>query len=129
MRKYTIEVTESQVAVIGLACEILARLGCCQIEMAMDELPKVEPVDWSEWHDIMDRFRTEIRNHCAANLGIRKGGERHKSAWDIYQVLRNRLAWDHLNDQGKDKPDFWGVSYSEPFKASNEPLAEINKKP
>jgi hypothetical protein len=129
MRKYTIQVTASQVETISLACEILARLGICQIDDALDELPMIDPVDWSEWHALKDELRANIRKHCDANLGIRKGRDRHKSAWDIYQVLRHRLAWDRLKDEGKDKPDFYGVSYSEPFKASEEPLAEIKEKP
>ena len=129
MRKYTIEVNESQVATISLACEILARLGICQIDMALDELPFVEPVDWTEWHAMKDELNAKLRKHCDANIGIRRSGDRHRIAWDVHQVLRNRLAWDRLKDDGKSSPDFPGVSYDKPFKVSEEPLAEIKKKP
>jgi hypothetical protein len=47
---YTIEVTKEQLATLSMACEITARLGICQIEMAFDELPFREPRDRSEEH-------------------------------------------------------------------------------
>lgn len=127
MRTYTIQVTEEQLATLSMACEITARLGICQIEMAFEELPFREPVDWTEYHAMMDDIRRQLRVHCDANLGIRRAKERHKEAWDLHAVFRHRLSWDWLKDQGKDKPDFYGVNYDEPHKTSNQPLAKIER--
>jgi len=127
VRTYTIKVTEEQLATLSMACEITARLGICQIDMAFDELPMREPVDWSEWHAMMDDIRRQIARHCDANLGIRRAKERHKEAWDLHAVFRHRLAWDRLAAQGKVKPDFHGVHYDEPHKTSEQPLARIQQ--
>jgi hypothetical protein len=125
---YTIEVTKEQLATLSMACEITARLGICQIDMAFDEMPFREPVDWSAYHAMMDDIRRQLRVHCDANLGIRSAKDRHKEAWDLYQVFRHRLAWDRLADEGKTKPDMCLVIYDEPFKTADQPLAKIERK-
>jgi len=125
---YTIEVTKEQLATLSMACEITARLGICQIELAFDELPFREPRDWSEYHAMMDDIRQQLRVHCDANLGIRKAKDRHKEAWDLYQVFRHRLSWDRLAEQGETKPDFHAVNYDQPHKTSDQPLAKIERK-
>jgi len=124
---YTINVTEDQLATLAVACEITARLGICQIEMAFQELPFREPLDWTEYHAMMDDIRRQLRVHCDANMGIRRAEKRHKEAWDLYTVFRHRLSWDRLKDEGNDKPDFPGVNYDEPRKTSNQPLAKIER--
>ena len=110
-----------------MACEITARLGICQIDMAFDELPFIEPMDWSEYHAMMDDIRRKLRVHCDANMGIRRAKDRHREAWDLHAVFRHRLSWDRLKDQGKSKPDFPGVNYDEPHKTSDQPLARIQQ--
>ena len=127
MRTYTINVTQEQLATLSMACEITARLGICQIELAFDELPFREPRDWSEYHAMMDDIRRQLRVHCDANMGIRRAKNRHKEAWDLYTVFRHRLSWDRLKDEGNDNPDFHGVNYDEPRKTSNQPLAKIER--
>lgn len=127
MRTYTIEVTEEQLATLCHACEITARLGICQIDMAFDELPFREPVNWSEWHAMMDDIRRQLGKHCHNTLGIRRAKDRHKEAWDLHTVFRHRLSWDRLEDQGKDKPDYPGVNYDRPYQTSNQPLAKIER--
>lgn len=128
MKRYTIEVTEAQAATISHACEIMARLGICQLDMAFDELPYLEPVDWTEYHAMMDDLRKTLGKFCSVNNGIRKSKDRHRIAWDLHATFRHRLSWDRLKDQGKDKPDFPGVCYDQPFKTSDEPLAKIELK-
>ena len=127
MNTYTIQVTEEQLATLSMACEITARLGICQIEMAFDELPFRDPVDWTEYHAMMDDIRLKLRVHCDSNMGIRRAKNRHKEAWDLHAVFRHRLSWDRLKDQGKDKPDFYGVNYDEPRGISDQPLAKIKR--
>jgi len=127
MRTYTINVTEAQLATLSMACEITARLGICQIDMAFDELPFREPVDWTEYHSMMDEIRRKLARHCDANMGIRRAKDRHKEAWDLHAVFRHRLSWDRLADQGKTKPDFYGVNYDDPHKTSDQPLAKIEQ--
>ena len=127
MRTYTIQVTEDQLATLCHACEITARLGICQIEMAFEELPMRDPVDWTEWHAMMDNIRRQLRVHCDNNMGIRRAKERHKEAWDLHTVFRHRLSWDRLADEGKTKPDYLGVNYDPPRQTSGQPLAKIQQ--
>ena len=127
MRTYTIQVTEEQLATLSMACEITARLGMCQIDMAFDELPFRETVDWTAYHAMISDIRRQLRVHCDVNVGIRSAKDRHKEAWDLHATFRHRLAWDRLADQGKDKPDFNLVIYDEPRNTSDQPLPKIER--
>ena len=63
---------------------------------------------------------------CAKRPGCNKPPHTN-TALDVYQVIRNRLAWDRARADGYtgDKPPTWGVSFDQPLQTSPEPLPQM----
>lgn len=123
MSDYTLHLTQKQAAEISHACEILARLRMGQIDMALRELPLDKPMEYEQEQYVRNYLRTLYR----------PGGRRiDDAAWDLYQVIRHRLAWDRAYAEGIVKPNeprkwpkMMGVVYDEPMQMGDEPLAKI----
>lgn len=142
MTTYTITITEQQGYVLSAACEVLARLGTGQYDDALRRLPQREDIDWSTWHDDVRAIGQMLSRHMAngidgyrASLGINhaKTSKESKVAWDLYQVIRHRLAWDRAIAEGitdgttRDWSKMMGVHYDAPMRASTEPLATMEQ--
>lgn len=141
MTAYTLEVTEVQARVLVQATEVLARLGIGQFRDALDCLPTRERVH-DGWHTDMDVIGKILAHHMIGGVdGYTRSlsvhsvdvSETSRIAWDLYQVLRHRLAWDRAVAEGviesADAPRKWhkmfGVHYDEPSKVSEQPLATM----
>lgn len=142
MKKYKIELTESQLSTLSLASEILARLGIGQWRDAFEWLPKRSDMDWPDYHNDIDAIGKIISKYTPgrvdgyrSSLGMNNAdvSSTSKIAWDLYQSFRHELAWDRAVEYGyiesRESPRNWdemlGVHYDEPFKTSEEPLAKI----
>lgn len=138
---YTLTVTKEQAETLILATEILARLGIGQFRDALECLPTREFLP-DGWHEDMDGIGKMLSRHMIggidgyrSSLGIRHKDVREPSriAWDLYQVLRHRLAWDHAAKGGivesanapRKWPEMMQVHYDEPMKVSDQPLAIV----
>ena len=140
---YTLTLTEKQAETLMIASEVLARLGIGQFRDALGWLPRREEFP-EGWHDEMAAIGRMLSRHMIgavdgyqSSLGIHNDDVRPtpRIAWDLYQVIRHRLAWDKAVAEGvvdsPDAPRKWpamlGVHYDEPMKSSAEPLAEIRR--
>ena len=138
---YTLTVTTAQAETLILATEILARLGIGQFRDALERLPTREFMP-DGWHEDMDSIGKILSRHMIggidgyySNLGIHHKDVREPSriAWDLYQVLRHRLAWDRAAKEGivesanaqRKWPEMMQVHYDEPMKVSDQPLALV----
>ena len=137
-KTYTLEVSGNQLQQISKACELVARLGLGQISDIQEHLPfKKEDVDWSKYHDAIDKFRKEIGSELCHEgyLGIRNSDvtESTRILFDIHDVARNRLSWDRAieeemvesRESSRDWTKMTGVHYDAPMKYGNEPLIRI----
>ena len=131
-RKYSLVVNVEQARVIREALEVYSRLKYGQISelrnLFMDRWCAPDSrFNWdNEW--IFDALKAMIFPDLEKNAYYGVGNKVYPEssvAWDVMQVLRHRLAWDRLKDEGKDKPEHWGVHYNEPMRFGTEPLAEI----
>lgn len=144
MKKYKVELTESQLSTLSVAAEILARLGIGQFRDAIDHLPLRSDINYSDYHADVDAIGKILSKHLKnkvdgyrSSLGIHNEEVSNTSriAWDLYQVFRHELAWDRAVDEGwvesKDGPRDWdkmmAVSYDAPHVTSAEPLAVIEQ--
>ena len=135
-RKYSLVVNAEQARVIREALEIYSRLKHGQISelrnLFMDRW--CEPngsFNWSSEY-LFDELKRVIFPDLDKNASYGVGNKVYPEssvAWDVMQVLRHRLAWDRLKDEGKDKPEHWGVHYNEPMRFGSEPLAHIEAVP
>jgi hypothetical protein len=134
---YTLHLNATQAAAISHACEVLARLGMGQYKDAMECLPLREFCP-EGWHEDMDGIGHIIKKHTTMlhgvgschPIGSDKTSAESKTAWDVYQVLRHRLAWDAAQaeghpGEGNASPPRWSVQYDKPMRTSAEPLAWI----
>lgn len=138
---YTLTVTKEQAQVLIQATEILARLGIGQFRDALECLPMRDFLP-DGWHEDMDSIGRMLSRHMIGGIdGYRSSlGIHHKDvseasriAWDLYQVLRHRLAWDRAAAEGivesadapRKWPDMMQVHYDEPMKVSEQPLAVV----
>ena len=136
---YTLTITERQACTISMACEVLARLGMGQFKDAFEHLPlRTQNLDWSAWHDDMEQISRILSKHMPGGIdGIRSStsisnaDEEARTAWDLHAVIRHRLAWDRAIAEGvtdgtkREWPAMMQVSYDEPMKYSEEPLAKM----
>ena len=123
MTNYTLHLTQKQAAEISHACEILARLRMGQIDMALRELPLDKPMEYEREKYVSNYLRSLYRPGWRPIDG---------AAWDLYQVIRHRLAWDRAYAEGivnpgepRRWPEMMGVMYDKPMQVGDEPLAKI----
>ena len=134
--RYTLTINKEQARVIREALEVYSRLKHGQISdlrnLFMDRW--CEPngsFNWSSEY-LFDELKRVIFPDLEKNASYGVGNKVYPEssvAWDVMQVLRHRLAWDRLKDEGKDKPEHWGVHYNEPMRFGSEPLAHIEAVP
>lgn len=138
---YNLTVTKEQAEALIQATEILARLGIGQFRDALECLPTREflPIGWHEDMDIIGKMLSRYIiggvDGYRSSLGIHHKNVREPSriAWDLYQVLRHRLAWDRAAREGivesakspRKWPEMMQVHYDEPMKVSDQPLAIV----
>ena len=128
---YTLTITERQARVLSMACEVLARLGMGQFKDALEHLPEAKQRDWSAWHDDMEQISRILSKHMPGGIDISNADEEARTARDLHAVIRHRLAWDRAKAEGvtdgtkREWPAMMQVSYDEPMKYSEEPLAKM----
>lgn len=119
---YTLHINETQLATISNACEVLARLGMGQFRDALECLPLREFAP-DGWHEDMEGIAHILKKHMKQTYGAYSASsDTSKTAWDLYQVARNRLAWDENPNGG------FGVSFDQPMKTGPDPLAFVENK-
>lgn len=138
---YTVTITREQAYVLIKATEILARLGIGQFRDALECLPTREFLPHG-WHEDMDAIGKLLSRHMIEGidgyrsiLGMHHNDVRENArvSWDLYQVLRNRLAWDRAIADGivesiespRKWPEMMQVYYDEPMRVSCQPLALV----
>jgi len=132
-QNYTLTVTRHQAGVIQDALEAYARLRMGQINTVITDafLDRYANKEYPGFtYDVVQQLCGELKKQIFPELfpgayygvGAKVYPERDV-AWDVHSVIRHRLAWDRLADEGKEKPDFYGVQYNQPMRFSGEPLA------
>jgi hypothetical protein len=131
---YNLKMSKEQASVMRNALEIYSRLRAGQINIALkDTFPeKFYSQDYPDFnHETLEFMYEYIRAMVFPELSYNASyGVGHDVtgdiAWDLQQVIRHKLAWDRLKEEGKTQPDHYGVQYNEPMKFGTERLAEIN---
>lgn len=141
MNDYVLTVSESQARVLSLACELAARIGIGQWREILEWLPIKHNLDEAERRTIdaiLSKHMVHGIDGWSQSLSINSPDtdEQARRAWDLYQVIRHRLAWDRAITEGIVKPGeprnwskMMGVHYDEPMRTAPEMLAKMESKP
>ena len=114
---YELRITEEQAAVLRDACEMYARIGMGQIEFIAE-------------HPALSGTASCVRPYIRAAENaphtvtlLNEEAPRVRRSWDLYQVIRGRLAWDTAGNPPA-RPTIQ-VMYDQPLNTAGEPLADI----
>jgi len=126
-QKYNVTLTEAQVSVISMACELVGRLRLGQFN---DIVWKVYPetlgsqtVDHEKIRTLFDEISLELRKQRGHSGSDADWTDDARAAWDIHQVFRHRLSWDK-NPEGNNM----NVHFDEPMPMSHkESLPKIER--
>jgi len=106
MRRYRLEIDEEQARTLSRACELLSRVHSGQLDEVANVLLTAGGLANGSPHAVADivGLREGLRTlgplvtgmPANANPGIRSPGisDEARTAYDLHQVLRHRLAWD-----------------------------------
>lgn len=122
--KYKLIVSKKQAKTISLALDFYSRIMGGQFEDILHRFP---------WKNLNDDKRDEARNilvnlKCMLtglnpnqpNMGLHNISEEGRIAYDLHQVIRNKIAHDNPDDHHK-----YSVDFDPPLKYSSESLAKI----
>ena len=121
---YVLTMTEEQALVLSSACELLSRIGMGQIEEIAHHIPAGQ-ISRQECSQLRDALRDLTPLATGLSRGayhsIASAGAAARSAYDLYQVLRHRIAWDREPAGGI------FVHFDEPRQLGDEPLPIISR--
>lgn len=129
-KKYSLTITEAQAITLINALDLYKRIGMGQL----DEIKHVavpapkHKYKWVELDQTMAILKLQLLGwphiNTAHSIVSKDLPDQFRVAWDILQVVRNRLAHDSLKPG--EKPGIY-VYFDEPRKTSKEPLPEIKQ--
>lgn len=121
----TLKLNAEQARIVSQATELLARLHLGQIGHVMDEIIMraditVEQAERiRELSELLGTVITDMPPNASFGIGSPKVPDRARVAFDIYQAVRNRLAYVRKPEGGMQ------VSFDAPSKLSEQPLPEV----
>jgi hypothetical protein len=139
-KHYILKITTWQAQAIVNACDLFSRIGIGQfqeiVHLARFGLIKpregaiidYDAYDHAERHiNEAKRSLTGYESNASHGIHSERVPDVFKIAWDIQQVIRNRLAWDRAgNPANRDWKTMMGVDYDSPRPAAPPtPLATI----
>lgn len=124
---FALTLNVKQVSVLIQALDFFSRIGIGQIEEVQTMLRHKEhtmPGNVEAVRSFLDAVKKQLMGlDSNETWGVfhQKVSDEFKVAWDLQQVIRNKLSWT-LNPAGG-----FGVCFDEPMKAGTEPLATMNQ--
>ena len=129
---YNLKINKKQLKVISKALDIYSRIGIGQVDEILWH-PSVAKKMWVKNNNLtenkinhklvrkmLDDIKKIVWNYDPNTYGgISMAEEDDKVAYDLYQVIRHKLAWEEKPEGGIT------VNFHEPMKWSKEELAKI----
>lgn len=136
MKTYQVIMSEKQVMLLSYMSESVSRWLAGQPDMMIEMLGNKEGKMAFQQHEDKDAVCNLIKKQMGMGDGSASWNmpksEDTNLLWDIYQVLRHRIAWDKAIEQGIIKEgeprkfsEMFGVNYDHPMRRGSEPLCVI----
>lgn len=140
MKKYSIEVEESQLRVIEQALEVFSRIGTKQYDIVCDAIQTNDEFG-SLSYDKRQKINSFIREIEGSNLqedesygiGQEVVDDKFRVAYDMIQVFRYVRSWANAEDASEDRlksknfTKYMGRNYDEPLQYSKEGLVKCEE--
>ena len=120
--KYLIEISEEQADALRDACEICARIGMYQLHDICRMLPMASPYEMEKYREIYSKL-WDMYLHYTRTMHQYKKPEQTNILWDLYQVIRQRIA----NDTHPEGNKYGTVDFDNPLKTAKCELAKIRR--
>ena len=127
--KYILELSADQAKLLSCACEFYSRIRMGQWQELLYCCSDLTNVDYCKIRDEIEptilEARSKVYPELSKSYGHSYGVGKFKDAdmiWEIYEVLRNKIAW-HEHPEGG-----WTVDFNRPISFSGEPLAKCDIK-
>lgn len=126
MPKYNLTLNEKQAEILIAALDLYSRIGIGQFEDVLNVYDRNLKLDY----EVREQLRRDLNKAKIAaghppngSYGIHNPEVRDefRTAFDIQQVVRHRIAWDRKPEGGIQ------VNFDTPRQIGTEPLAEISK--
>lgn len=129
--KWSLEINEEQARVIQNALDLYSRIQMGQLEdiyyTAIMALNKYKTISRDNATMAIRQLKSilfpELLENSSYGIHSDKINDLARVAWDLQQVIRNRLAHDLRPPKQDHLP--WQVDYDTPSRSSNVPLAKI----
>lgn len=128
MKTYRLTINAEQADIISRALDFYSRVGGGQVE-EIGAVALLQPynsaLDYTAVENSVNTLKRVLfgLSPNAPNCGIGNSRPQFQTAYDLHQVIRNRLAWDRQPEGGIE------VWFDSPMKWGPEPLAEIKEEP
>lgn len=141
-QEYTIKVTEHQAQVIRDACELYSRVCMEQWQEAFHLAPLKKEVDHGLLRDDLRSSAKLLSQHLVQDIdgsgsflgiGHKDLSDKARTAYDVHQVVRKRLAWDEAIEKNyvkdttspRDFTTMLGVQYDEAMRYGKDNLPVV----
>jgi len=120
---YNLKLSKKQLIVISQALESFARAKTGQFDYALEHVNFIGFVEARKMSEnIKKLYLPELRENETYGIHQKKVSDDARIAYDIHQVIRNKIAWE-------ERPEGGMTSYfDKPFKISEEELPNLTKK-
>lgn len=121
--QYVLEMDEEQAQIITAALEFYARISAGQWNELAELVLDIRDDEYCEKRDALANGLTELRRIAFPDLpsnasyGVASNPDACR-AWELYTVLRHRIAWTRQPEGGI------AVCFNEPISFSGKPLAK-----
>lgn len=133
----TITCNESQLRLLSWSCDLVSRIQICQFDRIADiiEPSGLDPDFKRLWdfRDDLDRLKSYWGLSKNASYGIfsEEVSDTARILWDMYQVIRNRLAYDSnpgVTPENRWEKGKFTVDFDKPFHADKKtPLIKVKR--
>lgn len=137
MKKYQLEVNETQLRIIEQALEVLSRIGTKQYHIALEQIETKDTFGLGyETLQILERIirkAEELNMPNNASYGIHSPeiSDKFRVAWDMIQVFRYVRSWANAEHKPKDRDKYTGIystiNFNSPMKSSEQSLPKCEE--
>jgi hypothetical protein len=115
--RLTIDLSDKHAYALMQACEVLARCGMGQFQSVADAVAFDADYDTGRAFENAAKslLMPDLEPNGYWSISNDRVPKDCQRAWELYQSVRQAVAWAKLRASGRTTPEFWGNQYEDPF--------------